>query len=59
MKRTPTIAAAIGMALLLGGFGCSKATWKQIGDDTRKGMETTGEAIEGAVKGGIDAVEKK
>lgn len=49
-------AAALVVALLIGLGGCSKSTWKQIGDDSRKAMETTGEVIEGAAKGAIKAV---
>lgn len=45
--------------LVVTAWGCSKSTWQQIGDDTRKAAETTGQAIEGATKGAIDAVEKK
>ena len=52
----PAIATTLAAALLLAASGCSKATWKKIGDDTRKAAETTGKAIEGAVQGGIDAV---
>ncbi|HSH71281.1 MAG TPA: hypothetical protein VK997_15270 [Deferrisomatales bacterium] len=60
LPRYPGLAAAatLCMALLIGLAGCSKATWKQIGDDSRKAMESTGKAIEGAAKGAIEAVEK-
>ena len=52
-----TAGAALGVALLIGLGGCSKTTWKQIGDDSREALETTGEVIEGATKGAIKAVE--
>lgn len=56
--RNLAITAAFWAALLAGLGGCSKATWKQVGDDTRKALETTGQAIEGAAKGAIEAVEE-
>jgi predicted small secreted protein len=59
MKRQLIVPAAIlAGAVLVSTWGCSKATWKQIGEDTREGLETTGQAIEGAAKGAIEAIEK-
>ena len=52
----PAVAVALGVSLLVGLGACSRATWKQIGSDTRKAVETTGEAIEGAAKGVAEAL---
>ena len=53
-----TLTTAMLCATLVAVLGCSKSTWKQIGDDSREAAETVGQVFEGAVKGAIEAVEK-